>query len=77
MSISPHIPLSDSPLHANKPSKAAPLRKSAVVGPDGVLSLGKVFAKQWEVRKELGAGGMARVYKVSSLLVRRDYAMKV
>ena len=83
MSISPPIPLSGgSPewtrfFHVDEPSEPAPVRKPAVVSPDGVLSPGKVFAEQWEVRKELGAGGMARVYKVSSLLARQDYAMKV
>jgi len=83
MSISSPIPLSDGPpgwtrfFHADEPSEPAPLRRPAAGSQDGVLSPGKVFAEQWEVRKELGAGGMARVYKVSSLLVRRDYAMKV
>lgn len=82
MSISPPLPLLDGPpgwtefFHTDQPSEPAPIVKPVTVR-DPIVSPGSVFAGQWEVLRELGAGGMALVYKVYSTVERRIYAMKV
>jgi len=83
MSISPPLPLLDGPpgwtdfFHTDQPCDPAPIVKPVTGARGRVVSPGSVFAGQWEVLRELGAGGMALVYKVYSTVERRIYAMKV
>lgn len=84
MSISPPLPILDGPpgwtdfFHTDQRSDPAPIvKRVAGVRDRVVVSPGSLFAGQWEVLKELGAGGMALVYKVFSRVERRIYAMKV
>ena len=83
MSISPPLTISHGPRgwtwfdRADRSPYPALSCNPEGCGRERSISLGCIFLGQWEVLKELGAGGMGRVYKVFSRVERRNYAMKV